>query len=108
MKRPKKNPDKTPRSQIVHALRLLWMRSRERGAALKRDEHTCQACHRKASAAKGKEFKVEVHHCRTEGADGIDWNGLADYVYRQLLVEPAKLVTLCHDCHAAEHEEDCL
>ena len=91
----------TPRSIIKHALRALWLRSRERLAALKRDNYTCQACHRKQSKARGKEFSVEVHHC-----DGIDdWEGLVDAVYRRLLCDPSKLVTLCKECHEKEKEE---
>jgi len=102
MKRAKKMPVTTPRSIIKHALRLLWLHSRERRAALKRDGNTCQACGRKASVAKGREFKVEVHHC----AGRIDWDVLADYIYRQLLVHHDHLVTLCPECHDEEEKEE--
>lgn len=101
MKRPKRLPTTTPITQVKHALRLLWLRSRERAAALKRDGYTCQSCHRKQSSAKGKEFRVEVHHRR----EAINWDQLAEYLRRNLLCEPDKLVTLCPDCHKAEHEE---
>jgi 5-methylcytosine-specific restriction endonuclease McrA len=101
-KRRKTLPITTPRSIIRHALRLLWMRSRERLAALKRDGYTCQECHRKQSKAKGKEFAVEVHHLRAE--EDIDWDGLIEYLQRHLLCEPSKLVTLCPECHAKEHK----
>ena len=52
----------TPRSKVRAALRQLWLRSRERAAALKREKYTCQRCGVKQSKAKGKEQKVEVHH----------------------------------------------
>jgi 5-methylcytosine-specific restriction endonuclease McrA len=91
----------TPRSIIKHALRALWLRSRERLAALKRDQYTCQGCHRKQSKAKGREFSVEVHH-----VDGIeDWRAIEDYIYRHLLCDPERLVTLCKECHDQEEAE---
>ena len=90
----------TPRGQVKNALRKLWLRSRERNAALKRDNRTCQCCSRKQSTAKGKEFKVQVHH-----KEGIaDWETLIDQVYKYLLCDPANLETLCKECHDKEHE----
>ena len=90
----KKKPG-TPRSRVRAALRQVWLRSRERAAALKRDEHTCQKCFRKASVAKGKEFKVEVHHKK----GSIDWEPIIDMIYRELLVDPIDLITFCPACH---------
>jgi hypothetical protein len=87
----------TPRSQIRSALRRLWLRSRERAAALKRDGYTCQVpgCGRKQSKAKGREVFVEVDHI-----DGItEWETLIDLVYALLLVPPEKLKTLCKEHH---------
>ena len=52
----------TPNGQVRSALRLLYLRSRERQAALRRDDYTCQVCNRKQSVKKGFEVKVEVHH----------------------------------------------
>ncbi len=52
----------TKKSQIRAALRLLWLRSKERAEALKRDKYTCQKCNRKQSKKIGFEFKVQVHH----------------------------------------------
>jgi 5-methylcytosine-specific restriction endonuclease McrA len=100
-KRPKKLPVTTPRSVIKHALRLLWLRSRERLAALKRDDYTCQGCHKKQSKAKGKEFAVEVHH--VSGDAGLE--AIVDYMYRQLLCHPDHLVTLCRSCHERETKD---
>lgn len=96
----KKNLDVTPRYMIKHAVRLIWMRSRERRAALKRDDYTCQACHRKQSKAKGREFAVECHHCA-----GIDWEQVIDYIQRNVLQSKERLVTLCPECHDREEKE---
>jgi 5-methylcytosine-specific restriction endonuclease McrA len=86
----------TPRSQVRSALRQLWLRSRERQAALKRDQYMCCECGVKQSKAKGREVKVEVHHM----AEVIEWDFLLDYVYRHLLCDPKYLETLCKECHA--------
>ena len=90
----------TPNGQIVSALRRVWMRSRERAAALKRDGYTCQCCGKKQSKAKGKEVDVVVHHL-----DGINWTGKAEEIRRDVLQTPARLQTLCVDCHDAEHKK---
>jgi 5-methylcytosine-specific restriction endonuclease McrA len=90
----RKNPLKTPKSRVKAALRQLWLRSRERNYALRRDKYTCQVCHEKQSKAKGKEVKVQVHH-----KEGIMWEEIINYIYEQLLVNPDKLVTLCEKCH---------
>jgi 5-methylcytosine-specific restriction endonuclease McrA len=88
----------TPRSKVRSAIRQLWLRSRERAAALRRDKYTCQRCGRKQSKAKGKEFSVEVHHKK-----GIaNWEALIDAVYQWILVDPEHLETLCKECHENE------
>ena len=89
----------TPRSKVRQALRQCWLRSRERLAALKRDQYTCQKCHRKQSVAKGREFQVQVHHLK--GNPG--WELIIDLVFQHLLVEPSELITLCKECHVKEH-----
>jgi 5-methylcytosine-specific restriction endonuclease McrA len=88
----------TPRSRVRSALRQVWLRSRERAARLKQDRYTCQVCNRKQSRAKGREFKVQVHHLR-----GLNWEHLIDLVFEYLLVHPEGLVTLCEECHEGEH-----
>ena len=91
----------TPRSRVRQALRRVWMTSRERSAALKRDGYCCQSCGRKQSKAKGKEFAVECHHI-----SGIDnWEEVIDIIYRRLLCGPDKLVTLCPECHDREERD---
>lgn len=90
-----KRKSTTPRSQVRSALRRLYLRSRERAAALRRDDYSCQDCGVKQSRAKGRIVKVEVHHM-----EPIRWNFVLDYVYRHLLVNPKLLETLCDRCHA--------
>jgi predicted HNH restriction endonuclease len=90
----------TPRSKVRAALRQLWLRSRERLAALKREGYCCEECGKKQSRAKGKELYVEVHHL-----DGIEWEKMIDYVYRHLLVDPLKLEVMCKSCHDKEHRK---
>jgi 5-methylcytosine-specific restriction endonuclease McrA len=85
----------TPNSKIKAALRMLWLRSRERAKAIKRDQYTCQKCKRKQSVAKGKEFKVEVHHL--EGV--CNWQEIYDCIRKNLLCDPEMMETLCPDCH---------
>jgi len=88
----------TPRSKVRAALRQLWLRSRERQAALKRDGYTCQHCHKKQSKAKGKEFKVEVHHVHRIAG----WEQVIDLIFAEILVDPKFLSTLCPTCHKEE------
>ena len=90
-----KKSTRTPRSQIRNALRLIWLRSRERSTAMKREHYTCQICGVKQSAAKDNVVRLEVHH-----KDGIqDWDRLIDAFYAYLLPEPGELEVLCKDCH---------
>ena len=91
----------TPRSRVRAALRQVWLRSRERAAALKREGNCCERCGRKQSAAKGRELKLEVHH-----REGIDWDGVIDLVIERILVDPSHLEVLCKDCHKGEHENE--
>lgn len=86
----------TPRSQIIHALRQLWLRSRERAECLKRDKYTCVKCGKKKSAKKGFEQKVEVHH--KEGV--LNWDEIVEAIRKNLLCDPGKLESLCPECHA--------
>ena len=91
----------TPRSRVRSALRAVWLRSRERAAAIKREGGCCEICGKKQSAAKGREVKLEVHHL-----DGIEWEKILDYVYRHILVDPKGLQVMCKECHGAEHAQE--
>lgn len=90
----------TPRSQIKAVLHKLWLESRERREALFRTSYCCAKCRRKASKAKGREFKVEVHHL-----DGVDWVALVNLVRERLLPSPDRLMPLCHEDHQIVEEE---
>jgi len=89
----------TPNSQIKNALRQVWLRSRERAAALKRTGYCCEVCGIKQSVAKGREVKLEVHHI-----NGIDWSGLVDLIRERMLPDPSELEPLCVECHRKETE----
>lgn len=90
----------TPRSKVRSALRRVFLNSREHQAALKEAGRSCQHCGVKASVAKGREQKVEVHH-----KEGIgNWQKVIDAVYAELLVSADKLEVLCPECHKKEHE----
>jgi len=95
----KKSPY-TTNTLIKAALRRLWLRSRERANALKRDKYTCQVCGGKQSKAKGREFSVEVHH--KEGI--LNWQELYAVIRKFLLCDPENLETLCKDCHKKKEE----
>ena len=94
----KKQPN-TPRSRVKNALRQVWLRSRERAEALKRDGYTCQKCGKKQSRKKGNEVYVEVHHMLS-----VNWDYIMDAVYDNLLINSEHLVTLCKECHKREDE----
>ena len=85
----------TPKSQIIHALRQLWLRSRERAECLKLAGYKCRKCDVKKSQKKGFEQKVEVHH--KEGV--ANWDVLVSDIRAFLLCEQDKLEALCPDCH---------
>jgi predicted HNH restriction endonuclease len=87
----------TPRSRIKNAIRQVFLRSRERAAALKATGHRCAKCGIKSSEAAGRVVKLQVHH-----VGGIDWDGVIDLVIARVLAVP--LVALCVGCHAKEHQ----
>lgn len=88
----------TPRSRIKNAIRQVFLRSRERAAALKATGYHCADCGVKQSTAKGKEVKLNVHH-----VDGINWEGVVDLVFARVLAVP--MVPLCEKCHEAKHAD---
>ena len=90
----------TPSSQIRTAMRKLWLRSRERQAAIKRDKYTCRCCGAKQSKAKGREVAVEVHHV----FGNINMAEIEATIRMFLLVDPEYLRTLCKSCHEKEHK----
>lgn len=91
----------TPRSRVRSALRQVWLRSRERAAALKAAGNCCARCGVKASKAKGREVSVQVHH-----RNGIEaWEAIIDLVFAELLASPPLLKVMCTECHKVEHVE---
>ena len=85
----------TPKSIIVHQLRLLWLHSRERAEAMKRAGYSCESCHKKQSRKKGFEQKIEVHH--KEGI--LNWDDVINLIRENILCEPELLEVLCPECH---------
>lgn len=94
------DPNITPDGIIRSCLRMLFLRSRERSAAIRRDKNTCQTCSIKGSVAKGKEVKIEIHHV----AEGdINWKRLYDVIREELLCPPERMISLCRHDHLALH-----
>jgi len=91
----------TPNGKIRQALRLIWLRSRERSAALKRTGYCCEKCGKKQTKAKGHELALVVHHKRP-----VEWDGLFDDIRKRLLHDPKDLMPLCNECHDKEHKEN--
>jgi predicted HNH restriction endonuclease len=89
----------TPRSKVRAAIRRLFLYSREHQATLKNAERRCSKCGVKASMAKGREIKVQVHHI-----NGIEWDNIINYIFEQVLVDPKKMVVLCNNCHSQLHK----
>ncbi len=91
----------TPNSKIYSALRRIFLYSREHQAILKESNRTCSSCGSKASVAKGKECKVEVHH-----KSGINnWNKMVELIRKELL-NKNDFVVLCKECHNKIHEKE--
>lgn len=82
----------TPPSRIRSVLRQrVWMWSRERAEALKRDGRRCCAC--------GCKEGLEVHHLDGSGIDEI-----IELIYKTLLCHPDRLRTLCRQCHLSSDD----
>lgn len=96
----KKHKTQTPKHRIQSALRQLWLRSRERGAAVKRESNTCEKCGKKGSRARGREVKIHIHHIH-----GVKWDKMVDYIRKELLVNPDDLTVYCDKCHRASHKK---
>lgn len=89
----------TPHSIIRNALRLLYLRSRERAETLKLAGNCCSLCGKKHSRAKGREVTVEVHHLKEP-----DWNRIFRVIQEELLQSPDRLQAVCETCHDGIHE----
>lgn len=98
MKKKSRKKPNTPRSRVTAALRQLWLRSRERAKVIKDGDRRCSDCGIKASMAKGREVKLEVHHDPL-----IDWSGIVDLIFDRILNVPQ--VPLCKPCHKERHDQ---
>lgn len=86
------------------ALRMLWKKSPERHAALKRafvglKMYLCEECRQPTK-------EPEVDHILPVGATPADddWTGWAAWLQR-LWCPPEALRILCHDCHLARRDK---
>ena len=88
----------TPRSIIRDAVRQVWLRSRERAAAIKAESNTCEACNVKGHKSKKhpeENVIIEVHHL-----DGCHIERIVDMFFESgLLCDPSRLQVLCKECH---------
>lgn len=91
----------TTNTRIKSALRKLFLTSRERAAAMKRDNYSCVECGAKQSRAKGKEVYCEVHHIESI----LNWEELYESIRKYLLCDPEHLETKCKDCHKKQHDK---
>jgi len=93
--------EQTKKTHIVRGLRLIWMRSKERGAAMKRDKYTCQICHRKKSTKKIIDPNTQVKRIEVHHKNGItNWDNIIDLIRKEMLINPEFLITYCKECHA--------
>ena len=95
-----KEEGRTLRSVIKGNLRRLFVRSKERAFALKREGYCCEVCKAKQSKAKGREVALEVHH---RSGKITNWAHLIDEIQKELLCNPNNLKVLCEGCHGKEH-----
>jgi hypothetical protein len=76
---------------------MIFTRSRERGAALKRTKNCCESCgakFREKDTCNGPKLKAEVHHL-----DGGHIDEIVDEIFRWLLCHPDRLRPVCVPCH---------
>lgn len=92
----------TPNSTIRHALRCVWLRSRERTEALRNTDYCCSVCGVRQTAAKGREVKLDVHHV----GHVTNWGRIFDVIREELLCDPKLLAPLCRKCHEDIHEKE--
>jgi hypothetical protein len=96
MNKPNRKKPVTPASVITSALRIVWLRSRERAACAKRaggagKKRKCEAC--------GEAPWDEIHHTRP-----ADMKRIIAVIREELLPSPDKLQALCACCHKAAHD----
>lgn len=92
----KRKPPRPPRARIVSALRILWLHSPERRAAIKRSGMKCECCEKRLFRTRKEGDVPEVHH-----VDGVSWTMIIELIIDQLLVPADRLLVLCKSCHHA-------
>jgi len=90
---------KTSNSYIMGRIRQIFLTSRERAYATKRDDYTCQKCFKRMSKRKGHEVYLDVHHVEPIGDA---WKEIFKIMREKILVHPDKLQCLCRECHKNE------
>ncbi len=91
--------EETSKTHIVRMLRQMWLRSKERGTALKRENYCCEECGVKRSKKKDAEQKITVHH-----KEGIgNWDAVIEKIRKEILCNPKNLKVLCPECHDEEN-----
>ena len=96
----RKDMTTSTRSSVRAGMRRMWLRSRERGTAMKLAKRACSCCGAKQIVAT-PDVRLEVHHTK-----GIDWEDMIDMFFERVLQRPEDYTVLCKVCHLAEHEKE--
>lgn len=108
VKKPRKSkypPWHTTDAVIRSWLRRMSLHCREKSEALKRAGYSCCKCGVKHSVARGKEVRIECHHCDPVAEhDGM--NIIIADIRKYLIVPPEKWEPLCVGCHDEEHAKE--
>lgn len=89
----------TANHYIRGRIRQIFLTSRERAYAMKRDDYTCQKCFKRMSKKKGHEVYMDVHHLDEIGKA---WEEIFEIMKSKILCHPDKLQCLCRECHKGE------
>lgn len=87
----------TKKAKIIAVLRRMFWYSKERAAALKRDQYICKIC----SAKKIDGVKLNVHHVRN-----VDFDKIVKLIRKELLCDHVNLITMCNSCHYKLHAKE--
>lgn len=89
------------RPKLISALRMIWLRSQERGDAIRSTDRRCVSCGVRESKAKGKEAKITVHHVKRP-----DWERIVRVIKEELFSDIQWLWPICPDCHDDLHDAE--
>jgi formate-dependent nitrite reductase cytochrome c552 subunit len=84
---------------------MMWFRSPEREAALRRAKtapglYACERCHKQLHRSAKKGETPQVHHVH-----GVTWTVIYQLIVEQLLCDASRLLVLCKDCHRIADRE---